>query len=127
MFTSEMSRDDRDEICVEEALHDEARVGEARQALVAPSTAERLAQVFRALADPTRVRIVSALAQAELCVGDLAAVLGMSVSAVSHQLRLLRELRVVSKRRDGKHIYYALDDEHVGDLFARGLEHVRHT
>jgi DNA-binding transcriptional ArsR family regulator len=122
-----MGRGDRDEICVEEALHDEVRVEEARQALVTPSTAERLAQVFRALADPTRVRIVSALARAELCVGDLAAVLGMSISAVSHQLRLLRELRVVRKRRDGKHIYYALDDEHVGDLFERGLEHVRHT
>jgi DNA-binding transcriptional ArsR family regulator len=120
-----MGRDDRDEVC-EEALHDEARAEEARQALVAPSTAEGLAQVFRALADPTRVRIVSALARAELCVGDLAAVLGMSVSAVSHQLRLLRELRVVRKRRDGKHIYYALDDEHVGDLFERGLEHVQH-
>ncbi|MBN1811628.1 MAG: helix-turn-helix transcriptional regulator [Anaerolineae bacterium] len=121
-----MGRDDRDEMCVEEALHDGARAEEARQALVAPSTAGRLAQVFRALADPTRVRIVSALARAELCVGDLAAVLGMSISAVSHQLRLLRELRVVRKRRDGKHIYYALDDEHVGDLFALGLEHVQH-
>jgi ArsR family transcriptional regulator len=116
-----------DEMCFDGILHDEARVEEARQLLVAPPTAGQLAQVFRALADPTRVRIVSALVQAELCVGDLAAVLGMSVSAVSHQLRLLRELRVVRKRREGKHIYYALDDEHIGDLFARGLEHVQHT
>jgi DNA-binding transcriptional ArsR family regulator len=121
-----MGRNERDEIC-EEALHDEARAAEARKSLLLSSTAERLAQVFRALADPTRVRIVSALARAELCVGDLAAVLGMSVSAISHQLRLLRELRVVRKRRDGKHIYYALDDEHVGELFERGLEHVQHT
>jgi DNA-binding transcriptional ArsR family regulator len=121
-----MSRNDRDEIC-QEALHDEARAEEARQTVIVPSTAERLARVFRALADPTRVRIVSALARAELCVGDLAAVLGMSVSAVSHQLRLLRELRVVRKRRAGKHIYYALDDGHVGDLYERGLEHVQHT
>jgi DNA-binding transcriptional ArsR family regulator len=120
-----MGRDDRDEMC-EETLHDKARAEEARQALVVPATAGRLAQVFRALADPTRVRIVSALAEAELCVGDLAAVLGMSISAISHQLRLLRELRVVRKRRDGKHIYYALDDEHVGALFALGLEHVQH-
>ncbi len=89
--------------------------------------AEQLAQVFRALADPTRVRMVSALVEAELCVGDLAATLGMSVSAVSHQLRLLRELRVVRKRREGKHIYYALADDHVRDLFERGLEHVQHT
>jgi DNA-binding transcriptional ArsR family regulator len=90
-------------------------------------TAEQLAQVFRALADPTRVRMVSVLVGAELCVGDLAAALGMSVSAVSHQLRLLRELRVVRRRRQGKRIYYALDDDHVRDLFERGLEHVQHT
>ena len=122
-----MDRNERDEICVEEALHDEARAEKACQALIVPAMAEKLAQVFRALADPTRVRIVSVLAEAELCVGDLAAVLGMSISAISHQLRLLRELRVVRKRREGKHIYYALDDEHVGDLFERGLEHVRHT
>ena len=115
-----------DDICSEDGLHDQGRAEKAKQELIDPLTAERLAQVFRALADPTRARIVSALARAELCVGDLAAVLGMSVSAISHQLRLLRELRVVRKRRDGKHIYYALDDEHVGDLFTRGLEHVQH-
>jgi ArsR family transcriptional regulator len=90
-------------------------------------TAERLAKVFHAIADPTRIRILSALAEAELCVSDLAAALGMSISAISHQLRLLRELRVVRKRREGKHVYYALDDDHVRDLFERGLEHVQHT
>jgi DNA-binding transcriptional ArsR family regulator len=116
-----------DETCAEGALHDGRQTEGGVKMLVDPLTAERLAQVFRALADPTRVRIVSALAEAELCVGDLAAAVGMSISAVSHQLRLLRELRVVRKRREGKHIYYALDDEHVGDLFERGLEHVQHT
>jgi DNA-binding transcriptional ArsR family regulator len=118
---------DSNEACVDEALHDEARAEKVRHALTAPQTAEQLAQVFRALADPTRVRIVSALAEAELCVGDLATVLGMSISAISHQLRLLRELRIVRKRREGKHIYYALDDEHVRELFVLGLEHVQHT
>jgi DNA-binding transcriptional ArsR family regulator len=107
----------------EEARHDEPQ---AQQGPVNAATAERLAQTFRAMADPTRVRILSALAETELCVGDLATVLGMSVSAISHQLRLLRELRVVRKRRDGKHIYYTLDDEHIRDLFQRGLEHVQH-
>jgi DNA-binding transcriptional ArsR family regulator len=111
------------EMCCDEVPHSKGR----SDRLVDPTTADRLAQVFRAMADPTRVRILSALTDAELCVGDLAAVLEMSISAVSHQLRLLRELRVVRRRREGKHIYYALDDEHVGDLFARGLEHVRHT
>jgi DNA-binding transcriptional ArsR family regulator len=127
MLNVEMDGNDRDEICVDGTLHDEVRAEKVRRELIAPQTAEQLAQVFRALADPTRVRIVSALAKSELCVGDLAAVLGMSISAISHQLRLLRELRIVCKRREGKHIYYALDDEHVQELFALGLEHVQHT
>jgi DNA-binding transcriptional ArsR family regulator len=118
---------DRDEVSTEGVQHSGLSTEELGQLLADPSTAERLAQVFRAMADPTRVRILSALACAELCVGDLAAALQMSVSAVSHQLRLLRELRVVCKRREGKHIYYALDDEHVQELFALGLEHVKHT
>lgn len=115
--------DVNDEMCRDDVLHS----GTCLEQLVDSATAEQLAQVFRAMADPTRVRILSALAEAELCVGDLSAVLEMSISAVSHQLRLLRELRVVRRRREGKHIYYTLDDEHIGDLFARGLEHVRHA
>jgi len=89
-------------------------------------TAIRLAATFRALSDPTRVRIVSLLGEAELCVRDLAAALNMSQSAVSHQLRILRDLRLVRWRRDGRQIFYALDDEHVADLFRRGLAHVMH-
>lgn len=86
----------------------------------------RLAETFKALADPTRVRILHALSHAELCVGDLAAVLEMTESAVSHQLRLLRSLRVVRARREGKQVYYALDDEHVTRLFQLSLEHLGH-
>ena len=89
-------------------------------------TAILLAEMFKALSDPTRVRIVSLLAQSELCVCDLSAALGTSQSAVSHQLRTLRDLRLVRWRRDGRQIYYTLDDEHVADLFRRGLEHVTH-
>ncbi len=86
----------------------------------------QVAEIFKALADPTRVRILHALSHAELCVGDLAAVLEMSESAVSHQLRLLRSLRVVRARREGKQVYYALDDEHVTRLFQLSLEHLGH-
>jgi DNA-binding transcriptional ArsR family regulator len=89
-------------------------------------TAIRLAETFGALSDPTRVRIVSLLADAELCVCDLAAALGMSQSATSHQLRTLRNLRLVRRRREGRHIFYTLDDEHIVDLFRRGLAHVAH-
>jgi ArsR family transcriptional regulator len=94
--------------------------------LVDDATAARLAETFRALSDPTRVRVVSLLAQAELCVCDLAAALGVSQSAMSHQLRTLRDLRLVRRRREGRQVFYTLDDDHVADLFQRGLEHVAH-
>ncbi|MEN9937021.1 MAG: hypothetical protein RLZZ387_3600 [Chloroflexota bacterium] len=87
----------------------------------------QLAETFRSMADPTRVRILHALSHAELCVGDLAAVLGMTESAVSHQLRLLRDLRIVRARREGKLMYYAFDDEHVSRVFQLTLEHLGHT
>ncbi|MBN1993069.1 MAG: helix-turn-helix transcriptional regulator [Anaerolineae bacterium] len=105
---------------------DEEKVKQAQQRLLDGLSATRLAAIFKALADPTRVRIVSLLAHTELCVCDLAASLGMSQSAVSHQLSLMRELRVVKNRKEGRLVYYTLDDEHVRDLFRRGLEHIKH-
>ncbi len=89
-----------------------------------PRTMSALAEIFRVLADPTRLRICMFLAQAELCVCDLAAILGVSDSAVSHQLRILRTQRLVKYRRDGKMAFYSLDDEHVQSLIDQGLEHV---
>ena len=85
-----------------------------------------MAALFGALADPTRVRLVAALERAELCVGDLAATVGLSNSATSHQLRLLRTLGLVRTRREGRTIYYALDDEHVRTLYRQALDHVGH-
>jgi DNA-binding transcriptional ArsR family regulator len=82
-----------------------------------------LAETFQVLGDPTRVRIVHALSLGELCTSDLAAVVGMSESAVSHQLRTLRQLNVVRSRREGKLVYYNLNDDHVRSLFQQGLEH----
>ena len=93
---------------------------------LADAMASPLAETFKALADPTRVRILHALSHGELCVGDLAAVLEMTESAVSHQLRLLRSLRVVRARREGKQVFYTLDDEHVTRLFQISLEHLGH-
>ncbi len=116
---------DMDSYCLDEAF-DENRVRHALKDLVRGSLAERMAATFKALADPTRVRIISALLHTDLCVGDLASCLGMSTSAVSHQLRLLRDMRLVRSRRDGKHIIYALDDDHICDLFQQGLEHASH-
>jgi DNA-binding transcriptional ArsR family regulator len=84
-----------------------------------------LTEIFRVLGDPTRVRILDALSRAELCVGDLAAQLSLTESAVSHQLRLLRNTRIVRSRRDGRMMFYALDDKHVLALFRQGLRHVQ--
>lgn len=111
--------------CAETFIHQE-QVQAALPDLVDDATATHLAETFKALSDSTRVRIVSLLAKAELCVCDLAAALGMSQSAVSHQLRTLRDLRLVRWRREGRQVFYTLDDEHVADLFRRGLDHVAH-
>lgn len=111
--------------CLENIIHEHA-VREAQADLVDGLTATRLAQLFAAMSDPTRVRLISALNDRELCVCDLAAVLGMTQSAVSHQLRLLRSLNLVRYRKEGRIVYYALDDDHIHDLFLRGLEHVAH-
>jgi DNA-binding transcriptional ArsR family regulator len=84
-----------------------------------------LAETFKVLGDPTRVRILDALSRSELCVHDIARLLVLSESAVSHQLRLLRGLRVVRARRDGRLVFYTLDDQHIVGLFEQGLEHVQ--
>jgi ArsR family transcriptional regulator len=84
-----------------------------------------LAETFKVLGDATRVRILDALARAEVPVCDLAQLLGLTQSAVSHQLRLLRGLRLVKSRRAGKHIYYVADDHHIVGLFEQGLQHVQ--
>lgn len=84
----------------------------------------RLSEIFKTLGDPTRLRIINTLLSGEMCVCDLSAVLGMDHSAVSHQLRLLKDRRIVKLRKDGKIAYYSLDDEHVVALFSEGLKHV---
>ena len=85
----------------------------------------KLAELYKVFGDTTRIRILSALMQGELCVCDISALLGMSVSAVSHQLRTLRESDLVRTKRDGKIIYYSLADEHVKSILECGLEHIK--
>jgi ArsR family transcriptional regulator len=106
-------------------LHEE-RVLEARKRMISDDAASGLAEIFQALADPNRVRLISAMQDGELCVCNLAALLGMTQSAVSHQLRLLRNLRLVKYRKEGRVVYYSLDDDHIRDLYQRGLEHYTH-
>ena len=88
--------------------------------------AREMAQLFAALGDPTRVRIISALLEEEVRVSDLARMVGLSKSAVSHQLSTLRQMRLVRRRKAGREAYYTLDDEHVADLYRRSLDHVQH-
>jgi ArsR family transcriptional regulator, lead/cadmium/zinc/bismuth-responsive transcriptional repressor len=95
-----------------------------KRPLLAEASVTALAETFRVLGDTTRVRMLDALSRGEMCVCDLAELLGISESAISHQLRLLRGMRLVRPRRDGRLVYYALDDQHIVGLFEQGLEHV---
>jgi DNA-binding transcriptional ArsR family regulator len=113
----------KDEVC-DLVQIDLARVRKIRSALVAPENVQGLADTFSALGDPTRVRILDALSHGELCVCDLAAVLRLSQSAVSHQLRLLRSIRLVKPRRAGRIVFYSLDDQHIISIFKQTLQHV---
>lgn len=89
-------------------------------------TAQRVASLFESLSDPTRVRIIAALSAGEVNVGDLVQLVGLSKSAISHQLRGLRDKHIIRARKRGRQVFIRLDDEHIGELFERGLEHVRH-
>ncbi|HJU45023.1 MAG TPA: metalloregulator ArsR/SmtB family transcription factor [Vicinamibacterales bacterium] len=113
----------KDEIC-DLVQIDLARVRKIRSELVNPDNVQGLADTFSALGDPTRVRILDALSHGELCVCDLAAVLGLSQSAVSHQLRVLRGIRLVKPRREGRVVFYSLDDQHIISIFKQTLQHV---
>lgn len=102
-----------------------SKVKKLARALPETGSLKRLSDVFQMLSDPNRLRILHCLSYLEVCVCDLSAVLGMTVSAVSHQLRLLRALNLVKSRRDGRIVYYSLADEHVAKLMEMGLEHER--
>ncbi|MDQ7828170.1 MAG: metalloregulator ArsR/SmtB family transcription factor [Armatimonadota bacterium] len=102
---------------------DEAKVRKVRRQLQDEGRFEAVARMFQVLADPTRAKLLFALAQEELCVCDLASIVARSRPAVSHQLRLLRDLKLVKYRRQGQMAYYALADEHVRHLIQEGLDH----
>ena len=89
------------------------------------NTLASLTELFKAIGDPTRVRILWALHNAETCVCDLAIQLNMTQSAISHQLRVLKQTRLVRNRKDGKTVYYSLDDEHIFGIFEAGVAHIR--
>lgn len=100
------------------------RVEQARRDAIADRELERLALTYKVLGDPNRLKIIMALRNVEMCVCDLAAFTGLTDSAVSHQLRRLKDLALVKSRREAQIIYYSLDDGHVERLLAIGLEHI---
>ena len=111
--------------CEVDYIHEDL-VKAAQKDLVDGLTATHMSRIFEAMADPTRVRLISALMNTELCVCDLAAIVGMTQSAISHQLRLLRNLQLVKARKDGRMVYYSLDDEHIKEFFLKAKEHTHH-
>ena len=102
----------------------ERKVASARRAMKPDATLFKLAATFKVLGDPTRTKIISALLQEELCVCDLASLIGISQSAISHQLRVLRNMNLVKYRKDGRIAYYSLDDDHISAILTAGLKHV---
>ncbi|MEC0183871.1 metalloregulator ArsR/SmtB family transcription factor [Paenibacillus peoriae] len=97
-----------------------------KSSLVEDSIAYKMSELFKALSDPTRIKLIYALAQKELCVHDLTQVLNMGQSAISHQLRYLRNLRIVKRRKEGKTVFYSLDDNHVEQIFLQTHQHISH-
>ncbi len=111
------------EVCKTEVI-DYEKVNLVRNLLPESQDIQELSETFKVLSDPTRLKIVLALANEEMCVCDLAALINISVSAISHQLRLLRSMRLVSYRKEGKMVYYRLDDDHVENLIKEASRHV---
>jgi len=100
------------------------RVAQVEKRLKPDSTINQLSETFKVLGDTTRLKIVYALSQTELCVCDISAIFRLTESTVSHQLRILRNMRLVKYRRDGKKVYCTLDDEHIDSLLKEELRHV---
>ena len=111
------------ESCPVRVIHID-RIKRARKEAVSEKELNRLSSIYRVLGDPSRLKIVMALRSGEMCVCDLAAFIGLTESAISHQLRRFKDLALVKSRREGQVIYYTLDDEHVAQLLNIGLEHI---
>ncbi len=112
-------------LCDQEFVHSEV-VEQVKAQMLPDAEVAGLSGLFKILGDPTRIRIMWALEQSEMCVCDLSLALGMTKSAVSHQLNTLRQVKLVKYRREGKNVYYSLDDGHVNSLIEIAREHIRH-
>lgn len=113
-----------DEVCEVSVIHHET-ISHVRETMHDEELVLDAAELFKVFGDSTRAKIICALAVAEMCVCDIAALLNMTSSAISHQLRILKHARIVRSRRDGKVIYYSLDDGHIKQLFDTAIDHLK--
>ncbi len=109
--------------CLCSIIHDDT-VNKVREVMPEEEKLYDLAELFKVFGDTTRIKIICALFESEMCVCDIAALLSMNQSAISHQLRVLKQARLVKNRRDGKVMYYSLDDDHIKHIFDQGLLHI---
>ncbi|MFH1537836.1 MAG: metalloregulator ArsR/SmtB family transcription factor [bacterium] len=114
---------EKEPVCEVRVIHENI-VKDVEKKMKPNETFQRLGEIFSTLGDPTRLRILHALQQHELCVCDIASLLGMSESAISHQLRVLRNTKLVRYRKEGRIVYYSLNDRHVSGFLRQGMEHV---
>ena len=112
-------------MCDCEVIHQDV-VDKVKKNMNNPDELTELSSFFKVLGDSTRINIISALDQHEMCVCDLAVLLNMTKSAISHQLRTLRDASLVKSRKEGRNVFYSLNDNHVKNIFEVGLEHIRH-
>lgn len=112
-----------EEFCTETKVHT-GSVEAVRERMPDEDSLYEVAELFKVFGDSTRTRIIAALFEGELCVCDIAALLSMSISAVSHQLRILRQTKIVKNRRSGKEVFYSLDDEHIYKIYRMAIEHI---
>lgn len=115
---------ERDDRCSITVVHEDV-VDRVREDMIEEDIINKLAEFFKVFGDSTRIKILNALLSSEMCVCDIAALLSMTQSAISHQLRILKQSRLVKYRREGKIVYYSLDDEHIKQIFDQGLVHVK--
>ena len=119
-----MRNKEKIELCSCNIIHSKI-VKEVKALLPCDDVCTDLAEFYKAFADQTRIKILKSLLYAEMCVCDLTAALCMTQSAISHQLRILKNMKLVKYRKSGKVVYYSLDDEHIKDIFKAGFEHIR--
>ena len=119
-----MTRNIENDVCLIDEKHDDA-VNQVLKRIESSETLKDLSNLFKIFGDHTRIRILHALSFSELCVCDLVSILKMSQSAISHQLRILRAEKVVRYRKEGKNVFYRLEDEHIFTLLNTGMEHIK--